>query len=140
MMDCMVIGDSIAVGMQMYLRECKLKGKGGINSFQWNKMYPVLQNTDVAVISLGTNDHAGVKTRQELEAMRAKVHARKVYWILPHGNKPASRVPIESLRLIVKSVAAEHGDVVINFDSAPARDRIHPSSRGYKEMVASVKP
>ena len=136
----MILGDSIAVGMHMHMRECRLYGKGGINTWQWNRMYPVLQNSDVAVISLGTNDHSGVKTRQELEAMRAKIHARKIYWILPHGNLPASLVPIESLRLIVKSIATEHGDAVIDFDSAPARDGIHPSSRGYKEMAVSVRP
>ena len=52
MLDCMILGDSIAVGTQMFYKECQLFGKGGINSWQFNQMYPVLTETSkLAIIS-----------------------------------------------------------------------------------------
>ena len=64
MLECIILGDSIAVGTQMFYKECQLMGKGGINSWQFNQMYPVLIETSkLAIISLGTNDHIGVNTK-----------------------------------------------------------------------------
>ena len=37
MIDCMILGDSIAVGMHQFKPECVAYAKGGINSWQWNK-------------------------------------------------------------------------------------------------------
>ena len=140
MIDCIILGDSIAVGVQAILKDCHLYGRGGINSWQWNKTYPVIESANIAVISLGTNDHIGIKTREELESMRAKVKARRVFWILPHGNLSASLVPINALREVVRSVATKHGDQILDFDGSASRDGIHPSSRGYKELAARVEP
>jgi hypothetical protein len=39
MLECLVLGDSIAVGTQQFAKECQLQGKGGINTWQFNKMY-----------------------------------------------------------------------------------------------------
>ena len=55
MIDCIVLGDSIAVGTQLQRYECVSYAKGGINTWQWNKMYgdkPLTAGT--VIISLGT--------------------------------------------------------------------------------------
>lgn len=139
MLDCMIIGDSIAVGTQMFWKECVLYGKGGINSWQWNQSWNVLtKNADRAVISLGTNDHIGVNTKSELIKARNKIVARRVYWILPFGNNPASKVTVEQIQKIVREVAAIYGDTVIEITSVQP-DKIHPSWEGYRRIVEHAK-
>jgi len=139
LLDCMIIGDSIAVGTQMFWKECALYGKGGINSWQWNQSWNVLtKNADRAVISLGTNDHIGVNTKSELIKARNKIVARRVYWILPFGNNPASKVTIEQIQKIVREVAAIYGDTVIEITSVQP-DKIHPSWEGYRRIVEDAK-
>lgn len=139
MMECMILGDSIAVGTQMFYQECQLHGKGGINSWQWNRMWPnVLEDAYKALISLGTNDHKGVNTEAELIKVRNKIRANKVYWILPHGNLAASGVAITHIQDTVRRVAALHGDTVIEVARIQA-DNIHPSHAGYRGIVEMVK-
>jgi len=139
LLDCMIIGDSIAVGTQMFWKECALYGKGGINSWQWNQSWNVLtKNADRAVISLGTNDHIGVNTKLELIKARNKIVARRVYWILPFGNNPNSKVTVEQIQKIVREVAAIYGDTVIEITSVQP-DKIHPSWEGYRRIVEDAK-
>lgn len=140
MLECIILGDSIAVGTQMFAKECQLIGKGGINSWQWNQMYqkPETLSAKAVIISLGTNDHKYIKTYDELFAMRQRVDSNRVFWILPMGNLKASEVPIEKLQATVREVAQSYGDVVIETKRMQP-DGIHPSWAGYKELVEQTK-
>jgi hypothetical protein len=87
MLDCLILGDSIAVGVTSERKECKSISVGGLNTWQWNRRFIDSDLTARSVvISLGTNDHKGIKTKQELESMRSRVNADRVYWILPPCN------------------------------------------------------
>lgn len=137
MTDCLIVGDSIAVGSNAFKTECAALARGGINSWQFNRMFPMALDAATVVISLGSNDHAGVKTRQELEAVRARVRGRRVYWILPAGNHPASGVPITKIQAIVREIAATNGDIVLEIQSLQ-QDDIHPSWAGYRALMKQV--
>jgi lysophospholipase L1-like esterase len=135
MLDCLILGDSIAVGTHAVRKECAEHATGGLNSWQWNKKYKSADLTAKSVIiSLGTNDHQYVKTRKELETMRARVKANKVYWILPVGNSPKSGVSLESIQATVTEVAKSHGDTIIPI-AYVQKDGIHPSWRGYERIA-----
>ena len=141
MLECVVMGDSIAVGTAATkeLHSCYSYAKGGINTWQWNQIYPsITKSSDKVIISLGTNDHRGVNTRKELEKVRQKVEANKVYWILPYGNLEASKVSIAEIQNIVKDIAAQYKDTVIAIEDIQV-DKIHPSWSGYKKIVDQVK-
>ena len=139
MIDCIVLGDSIAVGTHTQRTECVAYAKSGINSSQWNKQFGNKDLTaGTVIISLGTNDHKGVKTEKELLDMRSKVKASKVFWILPHGNLKASLVPLETLQNTVKEIAAKYNDTVLPITRVQA-DGIHPSTAGYKEIANKTK-
>ena len=127
----MILGDSIAVGTQMFRPECVAYAKGGWNSWQWKKDY--LQNdltANTVIISLGSNDHKGVKTRKELEIIRDKVKGSRVFWILP-AIKP-------DIQQIVKEIAEEHGDTVLPITRLQP-DGIHPSCTGYKQLAKETR-
>lgn len=139
MLECLILGDSIAVGTHLYKKECVAVAKGGINSWQFNKNNSGSFASDIVVISLGSNDHAGVNTRKELQALRARVSAKnRVYWLLPAGNLKASNVPIETIQNIVRDIAAANGDVVVPLTRLQP-DGIHPSGAGYKNIVEQIK-
>jgi lysophospholipase L1-like esterase len=135
MIDCLIIGDSIAVGTKQFRPDCVAVAKGGLNSWQWRHQYldgdqGVLPKAETLIISLGSNDHKGVKTREEIARIRSTVTAKRVYWILP-AIKP-------EIQAIVQEVAAGFGDTVIPITRLQP-DGIHPSWAGYKEIAAATK-
>ncbi len=139
MIECIVLGDSIAVGTQMQRPECVAYARGGINTKQWNDKFSDRNLTaNTVIISLGTNDHRYVKTDKELLAMRAKVKASTVFWILPHDNLKGNGFDIEVIQIIVKDIAARYGDVILPITRI-SKDNIHPSTAGYKELAAKTK-
>lgn len=139
MLECMIVGDSIAVGTKQFAPHCELQGKGGINTWQFNRMYPGSFRAQTVIISLGSNDHQYVKSYNELFEMRQRVGAQRVFWVLPAGNLPASRVPIERIQGFVREIAEAHGDTVLPIRGLQA-DGIHPSWSGYKNIVEQTRP
>jgi lysophospholipase L1-like esterase len=134
--ECIVLGDSIAVGTHQQRPECVSYSKGGINSWQWNKMYGNKPLTSRSVIiSLGTNDHKGVNTFKELIKMRDNVVAEHVYWIMPPCNDKFCK---QNINEIVEIIARNYGDTIIGTKRVQA-DSIHPSWTGYKELANQTK-
>ena len=103
MIDCLIVGDSIAVGTHKFKPECVSYSKGGINSYQWinQNISKLPLNAKTVIISLGSNDHKWVKTEKELRTLRQMTQADRVYWILPAGNLKASEVSIQYIQLLV---------------------------------------
>jgi lysophospholipase L1-like esterase len=132
MIDCIIAGDSIAVGTHKFKQECVAYAKGGINSWQWvnQNVSKLPMQAKTVIISLGSNDHKGVKTEKELQTIRQLTKADRVYWILP-AIKP-------DIQEIVKKVAAEHGDIVLPI-SRLQPDGVHPSWAGYKDLADRAK-
>jgi lysophospholipase L1-like esterase len=132
MLDCLIAGDSIAVGIANVRQECVSYSKGGINSYQWvnRNINNMPLNAKTVIISLGSNDHKYVKTESELRSIRELTKADRVFWIMP-AIKP-------DIQEIVKKVAAEHGDTVLPITRLQ-KDGVHPSWAGYKELADKTK-
>ena len=143
MLECLILGDSIAVGTQQFRPECVAYAQSGINSQQWRKKYiesdqGALPQARTVIISLGSNDHKNVRTIRELQEIRRKVNSDRVFWILPHGNNPASGADIEWIQAFVKVVAAENNDIVLPI-ARVQKDNIHPTWSGYRELAAATR-
>lgn len=135
MLECLILGDSIAVGTHMVRSECVSYAKGGWNSWQWNRDY--LKNdltAETVIISLGSNDHKHVHTEAELIKLRNKVKGKRVFWVLPAGNLKASGVNIQYVQVLIKHIAEQYGDTVLPITRL-SKDGIHPSWAGYKEIA-----
>jgi len=143
MIDCLILGDSIAVGTQQFRPECVAMAKGGINSQQWRQKYlqsdsGALPEAKTVIISLGSNDHKNVRTVFELQQIRKAVNAERVFWVLPHGNNPAGGIEVEWIQSFVKVVAAENNDIVLPITRVQ-KDNIHPTWSGYRELAAATR-
>ena len=136
MLECMIIGDSIAVGTANVRKECVSYSIGGYNTWQWNRKFADKDLTAQSVIiSLGTNDHSGVHTFKELLAMRQRVKASRVYWILPPCNSKFCKPNVNE---IVEIISRNFGDTIIKTERLQT-DAIHPSWAGYKELAEQTK-
>ncbi|MBV8568675.1 MAG: hypothetical protein JO273_24805 [Methylobacteriaceae bacterium] len=118
MVACAIIGDSIAVGMAMEFRHCYRNARDGLPSGSIIRRAPPFA-TQWTVISAGSNDPHNPGLRSNLWAIRSRVRASQVIWILPHH--PAARAA-------VMEVASSRGDRVVGF--AASRDHVHPRSYG----------
>ena len=133
MLECLIAGDSIAVGIANVRKECVSYSKGGINSKQW--LDKNIQNTPLqarhVIISLGSNDHKYVKTEEELRNIRKLTNAQVVYWVMPSDKFPAAQSA-------VWHVANENNDIILGTKRYQP-DGVHPSWAGYKEIAEKTK-
>jgi hypothetical protein len=136
MLDCLILGDSIAVGTHQFKQECVAVAKGGWNSWQYNRDYvnPRKQDfsAEIVIVSLGSNDHKGIKTYNELYKLREKIKAKRVYWVLP--NPALFPKQADDVNLI----AISFSDHIIKPTRYQA-DQIHPSWAGYKQIAEDAK-
>lgn len=133
MLDCLIVGDSIAQGVSNMRKECVTHAQVGINSANWNRKYglPKLgQKANTVIISLGSNDHDGVHTFKELMTMRERIQSDHVYWIMP-AIKP-------NVQEIIKIIATNYGDTILPITNL-SKDGVHPTARGYKELAGETK-
>ena len=131
MIDCMILGDSIAVGIGQARPECVAYVKQGIDSYTWNNrnIYKNL-SAGTVIISLGTNDGPQVNTFQEILTLRQLVSAARVFWILP-ANNPA-------VQDIIKIVARNYKDTVLTIPKL-SKDRLHPTPQAYRELAKQTR-
>lgn len=136
MLECLIIGDSLAVGVGQVRKECVTHAVSGINSYDYVNRFVMHTKGDThaksTIISLGSNDAKNLDTYEELDALRQLVTTERVYWILPNVK--------ESKRKAVWMVAQKYGDHVIdarNYDRSP--DAVHPTYKGYKDIANATR-
>ena len=136
MLDCLILGDSLAVGVGQLRPECTTHAKSGINSYDYVNRFVLHTNGDTnantVIISLGSNDTKRIKTFDELVALREQVKGSRVYWILPNIK--------DNKREEVQRVADLFKDYVIDarkYDVSP--DKVHPTYRGYKHIADDTR-
>lgn len=131
MLDCLILGDSIAYGVSNIRTECVAYVKSGINSRNWNNRYRVNEfSANTVIISLGTNDNSDVNTFKELLALRQSIDSEKVFWIMP---------PIKpDVQDIVRIIAKNYKDTILAIPELSG-DKVHPTYNGYRQLAKSTK-
>ena len=135
MIECLIVGDSIAVGVSQVRNECMSIAKSGINSRDWNsRNMSRLKPARTLIISLGANDLAGHNTEGNVRSLRTNAQADRVFWLLPSQRLKPKQVAA------VQQVAAEFGDTVIpRPESNISPDGVHPTYKGYKILGEQTK-
>ncbi len=130
---CIVIGDSLAVGVGQFRPDCQTIAQIGINSSRYiaTKLPRGGIAADTTVISLGVNDGGNIHTLDNLRTIRATVKSRTVYWLLPG--------PRDSIRQMIKTVAGEHDDHVIDTGLLSSPGQLHPNGRGYQTIALETR-
>lgn len=119
--NCLILGDSIAVGVSTHVTKCNVSAKVGrttrqiINTIPNNKYNFVL-------ISAGTND-LNSASKTEIQSLRSHIKADNVMWVVPAKRFKAAN--------IVKETADQFGDSTISIDNIISADNTHPTPKGY---------
>ena len=133
MIECLILGDSIAKGISQVRTECVSYTQTGINSRDWNDSFVSKirqKQSKTTIISLGSNDYKELNTEVELVALRTNVNSDRVFWIVP-AIKPEKQQ-------IVKNIAKQFGDAYVILGNLSS-DKIHPTTKGYRELGELLK-
>jgi hypothetical protein len=131
MLDCLILGDSIAHGISTVRKECVAIVKSGINSRTWNNRNIVNDlSANTVIISLGTNDPDTMNSFKELLLLRQQIYAKKVMWVMPPIKPPVQD--------IVRIIANSYGDTILTIPEL-SKDKVHPTSNGYKKLAEMTK-
>ncbi len=126
MLSCLILGDSIAVGISKYKQECSLHAKIGITSKQYINKFGIHEiSSKTVAISLGSNDF--YEDEDDLRKIRNSIHAEHVYWILPYSRNHKS----------VKTISKEFSDVVLEIPII-SKDKVHPTNNAYKLLSDQI--
>ena len=134
MLECLIVGDSIGLGISRQAVQCEAVVQSGISSRDWERKFgSALRPAKRTVISLGTNDNPKGDTESRLRAIRQKISGSRVTWVLPSVTlRPAAH-------WAVVRVADRYGDEIV---ALPLhwleRDEIHPTARGYRSIVKEI--
>jgi lysophospholipase L1-like esterase len=136
MLECLILGDSIAHGIANIRKECNRLAEIGINSVEFNRKYGksmLITEMDpkTVIISLGSNDSTTDRFEREIRQLRSTIKTKDVIWIIPSEKK-------QEQRHIVTLVAAIYNDRMVEIP-AYSWDGIHPSVRGYDEIVKRTR-
>lgn len=123
MIDCIAVGDSIAVGTGQAMH-CTVRAHVGWPS---GKIITLSNGVkaELCIISAGSNDPKNPKLVVNLKKIRNNVNCKKVVWIKPVNSTAANAV----------YSAKNATDSIVSF--TPSKDNVHPKS--YKALVNSIK-
>jgi lysophospholipase L1-like esterase len=131
MLECLILGDSIAVGIAQHRPECVTYATVGINSRKFVDHHIAGDlNANTVVISLGANDSKNIQTLKELFALRQVIGSKHVIWVLPANNKPAAEA--------VGIVADKFEDKSMQIAEL-SKDHVHPTGKEYKRLAELSK-
>lgn len=129
MIECLIIGDSIAVGVAQYATQCNLQGKIGITSNSFADVY-IVKNANLTVISLGSNDR-GYDPYAAMKKIRDTIDG-KVIWLISANSLEGATA---SLR-----VAYQYGDGVFHVGTVElSSDGVHPTVNGLKKISSILE-
>jgi hypothetical protein len=130
-LECLIVGDSIAQGIGKVRTECMTFAQSGINSHDWNNIYiRKVKPAQTTIISLGSNDYRLLNTQIELVALRHSVKSERVFWIVPANQSQKQE--------IVRKIARSYGDTFITIPEL-SPDGVHPTARGYRMLGKLTK-
>lgn len=120
MTDCLILGDSIAVGVGQQRPECHVEARVGVSAAAF---HVAQTSADTVIISLGSNDWSDPTSA--LWKLRERIDAKRVVWIVPAIRWAAQ----------VHRVADLYGDTTVTVMAG--FDGVHPTS--YRALAQLTK-
>ena len=132
MLDCLLIGDSIATGIAAVLNAggpiCAVAARVGAGSGELAGQIARFGPYPITIVSMGTNDKRGSAGLDvNLVNARAALGRGRVIWVLPYDRRQAYSVT---------QIAFRFGDELIDLAGFATRDKVHPSS--YRDVAAAL--
>jgi len=126
MIECAVLGDSIAVGVARSNTEYLMQAVVGINSNDYSLRFQQDISANRVLISIGSNDSSDPRSESAMRRMRDRITAEQVTWLLSPNNIRTSD--------IAKRIARERGDRIVEVRPFVGPDGVHPTTAGYHRL------
>ena len=126
--NCMLIGDSLAVGVSQQINCMTVHAKVGDSTAAVLHKNPLHYSPKVTLISVGSND-TGDQSAQ-YQKLRDRIDGT-VIWVLPAKQHYA--------REAILALALKRGDQIIDAKPYVGKDGVHPSVKGYQYMADHVR-
>ena len=133
---CIIVGDSIAVGLSLADYDCKTLARLGITTKNWFETFqynPFYRETlyKIGIISLSTNDLYNGNTEEYLYDIRKGLRADKIYWILPSKTLKPTQYEI------IRKLSEEFYDTAVSIENFTRDgDGIHPNTlKDYLKII-----
>ena len=132
MLECIILGDSIAQGVARFRPQCAQITQQGVNTSVFSNRLMQSVNAQHVLISLGSNDMGVADLTNHLNMIRSRVIQGSVTWMLSANNPRAAEQ--------VQQVARSHGDRVIQVKVVVGPDGVHPTTSGYHRLNQMWRP
>jgi hypothetical protein len=132
LLSCLILGDSIALGVAAALQilhfgGCDVRARNGASVALIAAMAPSIGYREI-VVSAGSNDRLNPSRARDLIALRGKLRGAKVTWIYPRQSASAWDV---------YRVARRFSDRTVDISSVSSKDGVHP--RDYIAAVRAIR-
>ena len=132
MIECMILGDSIAQGVARWRPQCAQITQQGVNTSSFNNRLAQSVEARHVLISLGSYDADVPDLSRHLTQIRNRVIHGEVTWLLSANNAQSAEQ--------VQQIARSHGDRVIQVKVVVGPDSVHPSTSGYHRLNQMWRP
>lgn len=131
-MDCAILGDQMVQALSQVRPHCEQRVVPQITTREFVHRFTQPISARHVLISLGTNDGAGLHLKQDLRVVRGRIINAQVTWLLSASNTQAAQMAAQ--------VAREHGDRVIQITQVMAPDGRNISPAGYNRLSQMWRP
>ena len=132
MLECVIMGDSIAQGVARLRPQCAQITQQGVTSWTFSNQLLQTVNARQVLISLGSNDVGTPDLARHLRQVRSRITQGEVTWLLSANNASAADQ--------VQQIARAHGDRVIQVRLVVGPDGVHPTAAGYHRLNQMWRP
>jgi hypothetical protein len=130
---CLVVGDSVGVGIGRALGSCVVSARVGLSSAAAARRVP--RGKGWVIASIGSNDFPSRISPAQRAASQAHVLAALSHMAAVAGDRLILIIPANGARAVVAGWTAAHGARTLTF--APGPDGIHP--RDYVSLARRIR-
>lgn len=132
-MACLIIGDSIAVGLAAALSAshpsfCDVRASEGARVRAIIEMIPA-RRYRWTIVSAGSNDQQSRVVAADLARLRRTLRTDRIIWVYPRSAPEA---------WAIYWLAMQKGDRTVNLNRLPSSDGVHPNN--YKAALSLIWP
>ena len=114
---CLLLGDSIAIGIARLRPACRLVAQKGITSDEVLAAAPADRSYRHVIVAMGSNDRWRTPLPRNLAAVRTLYPKASFTWIAPRRGRSAQQVA---------AFASSHHDGLVELVDFSSRDTVHP--------------
>lgn len=132
MFECLVLGDSIGLGVAAEINRrlragCDVAAAQNVTTEQLLLWRPPIKAYGTTIIAVSSNDVLSAALPTSLAVLRRQLSTRRAIWLLPYSRPRA---------YVVNRIAMSFGDETLDLRRFETRDNVHPAK--YRDVASKL--